>query len=227
MSNLSSAFSKSVPSSTQLHVAPDPNIVTVIQRFEVPPNQQSDFIKQASAKVSQDFKEKPEFIAAVLLKGSDIGQMASYAQWRKTADSPAPATVPTAWSLASALQEFTLLDSRTYAVEFIYPASASTLLSPEKTPLAHFGLFALPRENQDRLLELARENGPRAVEMTSGLLSVNFHRSIDGLQVINLGTWDSFESRKELVQRSGFSSSNQYWADLSDFQAQFFDLVFV
>jgi hypothetical protein len=225
---MSSSFSaSSTPSSTQVWIVPEPNIVTVIQRFDVPPAQQADFIKQASDQILQYWKASPEFIAVALLKGRDRGGVAAYAQWRKPVNSPAPATVPAAWSLASALPMFTLLDSRTYTVAFTDSATPPTQLSVEQTPLAHFGIFTVSRENQDHLLDLARENAPRAVETTPGLIAVNFHRSIDGLQVTNVGTWNTFDGVNALLQQPGFSSSTHYWSGVADFQDDHFDLVFL
>jgi Antibiotic biosynthesis monooxygenase len=222
---MSSLSSEPVPSAAQIRIAANLNMVTVIQRFEVLSTQHADFIRQASEQIAQNLKKQPKFFSAVLFRGRDSEQIAFYSQWAKTADSPKPATVPTEWSLASVLPRFTLLDSRTYTVEFTDAAGQPTLISLTQTPLAHFGIFTMSRDNQDRLLDLARDNAPRAVKTTSGLISVNFHRSIDGLQAINVGAWNTFDSLKQLEQQPGFTSSSPYWSGVADFQAQFFDLV--
>jgi hypothetical protein len=142
-------------------------------------------------------------------------------------DGSAPATVPGAWSLEATLPAFTMLDSRTYAVEFTDSADPPTLLSLDQTPFAHFGIFSVAIENQDRLLDLARENAPRSLQVTPGLISINFHRSVDGNQVINLGTWNTFDHINTLLQQPGFSKDSLYWSGVADFQPDFFDVVFV
>ena len=152
-------MSNSSSKTTQIHIAPDPKMVTVIQRFNIPPDQHAGFTQQASYQIS-NLKEQPEFASAMLFRGRDSEQIAFYSQWRKIADSPVPTKVPTEWSLASALPMFALLDSRTYTVEFTDAAGQPTLLSLEQTPLVHFGIFTVSRENQDHLLNLARENAP-------------------------------------------------------------------
>jgi hypothetical protein len=47
------------------------------------------------------------------------------------------------------------------------------------------------------------------------------------LQVINVGTWNTFDGLNALLQQPGFSSSTHYWNGVADFQDDYFDLVFL
>ena len=226
-----------------VRILEDQDIVTVIERFEVSAGQQQEAVERATDHVTKEWKENSEFVAAVLLRGHEpsglapskflqgigSGGISSYSQWRLPADASAPVAVPEAWSLADALSAFKTLDSRTYAVEFTGWAdskSSPTLLSLDQTPFAHFGIFSVTQENQGLMLDLAREHGPDSFG-TPGLLSINFHRSVDGLEVINLGTWNSLEGLDALIQTPGFEDDSVYWEGIADFQPGFFDVVLV
>lgn len=210
-----------------VRILEDQDVVTVIERFDVSARRQPEAAGQASEHIAREWVENPEFVAAVLLQGRAHGGITSYSQWKGPGAGSAPAEVPGAWSISSALPAFTMLDSRTYKVEFTDSATPPSLLSLEGTPMAHFGIFGVTRENQDRLLDLARENAPRSLQVTGGLISINFHRSVDGLQVINLGTWTTFDHMYELLQQPGFREDSVYWGGVADFQPDFFDVVLV
>ena len=94
------------------------DIVTVIESFEVSAVRQQEAVEWASDHIARKWKEEPEFVAAVLLRGRERGGITSYSQWKRPVNGPAPAAVPVAWSLEVALPTFAMLDSRTYAVEF-------------------------------------------------------------------------------------------------------------
>lgn len=213
-------------SATAVRILQDRDVLTVIERFDVPAAQQPGAVERASSQIARVWKEAPDFVAAVLLRGREHGGIASYSQWRRPSDGYAPAAVPGAWSLEAALSEFVMLDSRAYAVEFTDSADPPTLLSLDRTPFVHFGIFSMAPENQDRLLDLARENAPRSLQHAPGLISINFHRSVDGLRVINLGTWSTFDHVNSLLQQPGFSKDSIYWNGVADFHPGFFDVVF-
>jgi hypothetical protein len=226
MSNPSATSSTPEPAVT---VFQDQNIITEIERFDVPSDQQVEAVQKAADHITHQWKADSEFVGAILLRGRVRGGISCYTQWKQAADASAP-TAPTASrSLAAALPNFKLLDSRTYTVEFT--AQAESVTPPTRvlmtqTPNAHFGIFSVTHENQDRMLNLAREYGPKSF-VTPGLLAINFHRSIDGVQVINLGVWTSFDDFNSLTQQPGFRDDNLYWQGVADFQFDFFDVVAV
>lgn len=226
MSNSSAAFSTPEPVVT---VSQDRDIVTAIERFDVPSDQQAEAVQKATDHIVQEWKGDSEFVGAILLRGRVRGGVSCYAQWKRPADGFSPAAPAASRSLAATLPSFKLLDSRTYTVEFTKQAESvapPTWVSMKQTPHAHFGIFSVTRENQDRLLDLARENAPKSLT-TPGLLAIDFHRSIDGLQVINLGVWTSFDDFNFLTQQPGFRDDDLYWKGVADFQFDFFDVVAV
>ena len=226
MSNPSAASSTPEPVVT---VSQDRDIVTTIERFDVPSDQQTESVQKAADHIAQEWKGDSGFIGAILLRSRDHGGVSCYAQWKRQGDSSAPSAPSALRSLAAALPTIKLLDSRTYTVEFIDQAESvapPTQVSMRQTPHAHFGIFSVVRENQDRLLDLGREYAPKSLA-TPGLLAINFHRSIDELQVINLGVWTTFDDFNSLTQKSGFRDDNLYWEDVADFHFDFFDVVAV
>lgn len=228
MSNPSAASSTPEPMVT---VSQDQDIVTAIERFDVPSDQQAETVQKATDHIAQEWKGDSEFVGAILLRGRVRGGVSCYAQWKRSADGSAPAAPAASRSLAAVLPSFKLLDSRTYTVEFTDQAESvtpPTRVSMKQTPNAHFGIFSVTRENQDRMLDLARENAPKSLTTPGlGLLAIDFHRSIDGLQVINLGVWATLDNFNSLTQQPGFQDDNLYWKGVADFQYDFFDVVAV
>ena len=207
----------------------DRNVVTAIERFDVPAAYQSEALEQAADHIVQAWKENPDFVAAFLLRDRNHDGVACYAQWKRREDGAAPLAPVQSRSLAAALPTFTMLDSRTYTVEFTGSADSNqsiTQVSLDQTPFAHFGIFSVTQENQDRMLDLARENAPGSFG-TPGLISINFHRSLDGLQVINLGTWSSLDDFGSLLQKPGFADDSVYWEGVAEFEPGFFDVILV
>lgn len=224
MSNSSAA--SSMPEAV-ITVSQDRDIITTIERFDVPSDQQAETVQKAADHIAQQWKVDSKFVGAILLRSREHGGISCYAQWKRAADGSAPATLTASQSLAAALPNFKLLDSRTYTVEFTDQAESvvpPTRILMKQTPHAHFGIFSVTRENQDRMLDLAREYSPKSFA-TPGLLAIDFHRSIDGLQVINLGIWITFDEFNSLVQQPGFRDGDLYWEGVADFQFDFFDVV--
>jgi len=211
-------------------ISVDPAILTVIERFDVAADQQGNAIEQAADHIRQHWKNSADFVGAFLLRGRDHGGLCSYSQWKRPADA-APVAPAAYQSLTASLSAFTCLDARTYSVEFDHQeasVSPPTQVSLKQSPNAHFGVFRVKAEHQDALLERARENAPNSLLTPDlGLRSITFHRSLDGLQVINLGTWSTLANFRALLQQPDFRDENVYWAGLADFQPDFFDVVVV
>ena len=130
--------SPAASSAATVSILQDQDVVTVIERFDVPAAQQPEAVERATDRIRRGWKEDPGFVAAVLLRGRERGGISSYSQWELPADGSAPAAVPGAWSLEAALPAFAMLDSRTYTVEFTDSATPPTQVSLDRTPLAHF-----------------------------------------------------------------------------------------
>ena len=92
------------------------------------------------------------------------------------------------------------------------------------TPCIHFGLLYVTSENQAELLKRAEEEGPNSFG-TPGLLAIDFHRSLDGTHVVNLGARRSFNDIEQLHAQPSFKPDAQYSQGLAKFQPDFFNLV--
>ncbi|MFD4643939.1 putative quinol monooxygenase [Lentzea sp. NPDC058436] len=224
---------------TVLTVRPDVPVITVIERFagavtedqgtsskpRRPAGRPEDVVRNPDVVRARELlpsvlKSRDGFLAALLLAGLD-GEFVVYSQWRAAGEPPAE--VPAEWSVAGELAGFDLVDRRTYTVDFSAPADL-TRFSVRDTPLAHFGVFSVDADDQERMLELARKHAPDSIG-TPGLLGINFHRSLDGGQVINLGAWNSFESFGDLLGRPGFQDEAVYWEGVAEFRPHFFAVV--
>lgn len=184
-------------------------------------------IAAARTLVARRWAQQDDFVGAVLLRGREHNRLTAYSQWRIPA-AGAPPEVPESWSLQATLKKAVdgahTLDARTYSLAFTDGNVPRTEISLEETPIVHFGIFTFPLGNQDKLIELAREYGPKSLP-TPGLMTINSHRSVDGLEVINLGTWRSFRDFEKLIEQPGFADGEVYWEGVSDFQPDFFDVV--
>ncbi|SER16432.1 putative quinol monooxygenase [Lentzea albida] len=230
---------ETAPRGDVLTVRPNVPVITVIERFagatstesgtssrpRRPAGRPEDVVRnpdvvRAGELLPSVLKSRDGFVAALLLAGLD-GEFVVYSQWR--AEGEPPEQVPAEWSVADQLEGFEPVDKRTYAVDFSAPADL-TRFSVRDTPLAHFGVFSVNPDDQERMLELARKHAPDSLG-TPGLLGVNFHRSLDGGQVVNLGAWTTFGGFDELLGRAGFRDEEVYWQDVAEFRPHFFAVV--
>ena len=89
---------------------------------------------------------------------------------------------------------------------------------------AHFAEFRMPPENQPRMVELAKEHVGPAMSLP-GLVSANFHRSLDGERVINYGQWENEEAIYELTNRPGFGKEDGYWTGLAENEFHLYEVL--
>lgn len=212
-----------------LTIAEDAAVTTVIERFAVPPDRQSDAIAKARA-ATEAWAKDDDFIGYVLLRSRQkAGGIAIYSQWVRGQGEALAASPQQARSLRAALEGYETLDSENFEVVFtkqdpdLKPSSQASLAT---TPLAHFGLFRIEPANYDELIRRARKFGPNSFRV-DGLRSINFHHGASGRFVVNFGLWDSFDHFAELQKAPGFARKDQYYLDLSDFKPDFFDVVAV
>ncbi|NJR44021.1 hypothetical protein HC761_00680 [bacterium] len=88
------------------------------------------------------------------------------------------------------LFQFQIHESHVYEVVVSLPDDAELKIT--KGGKIHLAEFRVKPENQMRLVELEREYLPLELQ-NPGLLSGNFHRSLDGVHNVNYGQWRSFE----------------------------------
>lgn len=220
----------------EIVIAESSGVVTTIERFAVPPDERGDAVRKAAGRVARVWKSDPTFVGAVLLRSRSEGGVAKYikrggvscyAQWKGSAGGEGE--LPSPRSLREALPGHQVLNSRAYTVEFTGqagPGGPPTRVSVRGTPYAHFGLFGVTRENQDVLLDRARESAPKSLG-SPGLIAIDFHRSTDGLHVVNLGVWSTLDEFEALLDRPGFKDRDEYYKDIAEFEPDFFDVVAV
>ncbi len=85
--------------------------------------------------------------------------------------------------------------------------------------------IAIKPENQMRLVELEREYLPIGLQ-NPGLLSGNFHRSLDGVHNVNYGQWRSFEYFEELLKDPKYKPLSEYWQGLAENEFHLYEVVF-
>jgi hypothetical protein len=175
----------------------------------------------ASRRLGTEIAHEPGFVAGMLLSGQQ-GELVLYSQWE---DAERPARVRDAWSLAPAVPGLELVDARTFAVDFSAPDPVSHA-SLAGTPYAHFGVFTVTPDHQEEMLARARATAPNSLG-TGGLVAINFHRSLDGERVLNLGLWSTFDDFGALHGREGFHAGAKYWTGVATFRPHFFEVATV
>ncbi|MGD1859042.1 MAG: antibiotic biosynthesis monooxygenase family protein [Leptolyngbyaceae cyanobacterium] len=198
-------------------------LTTVIVLFRVQETQQA----VAIAQIKQLFaiaKQQAGFVSANLHRSLDGVKIANYAQWTSAAaleKFKALPEVQTRWTELQSLVEEA--DSHVYEVV----ASESKVGAPQIRPgeyFVHFAEFRMPPENQPRMVELAKEHLAPAMSLP-GLVSANFHRSLDGQRVINYGQWEDQEAIYKLTQRDGFGKEDGYWTGLAVNEFHLYEVI--
>lgn len=97
-------------------------------------------------------------------------------------------------------------------------------LDDPEVVVAHTGLFAMHApERQAEMLARGEDAAKVAIERAPGLLSANFHGSLDGEVVVNFGFWESRAAFEALAANPPFQDA--YWADLADNEPGLYERV--
>lgn len=213
-----------------LTLSTDPRIITVIERFEVDESRKDDAVELAGRHITQTWRKDEAFIGAALLRGRHHPGISCCAQWKRLTGEISPDAPPPAWSLADTLSDFPTVESRIFSTDFIENASGSptTTISFETAPLLHYGLFSVKPENQNKVMDLGRGNSGNLLGMP-GLSSINWHRSVDGKMINNLGTWQHLDGLPQMSEQKGFNvnTGDVYWRGWADWDNELFDLAAV
>lgn len=198
-------------------------LVTVIVLFRVKDGQQTTVVNQVK-KLFAIAKQQPGFVSANLHRSLDNLKVANYAQWENEAALEQFRDRSDVQSLVAALQDLVEeMDSHQYEIV----ASESKVGPPQITAgeyFVHFAEFRMPAENQPRMVELAKEHVGPAMSLP-GLVSANFHRSLDGERVINYGQWEDEEAIHRLTQRPGFGKEDGYWTGLAKNEFHLYEVL--
>ena len=223
-------------------MVPGGGTVTIIERFSIPdPQDVEAALERAQDHMTRVWGQREDYAGALLLRHLDqrvtpnifagpgnISGVAVYSRWRPAADARPPAEVPPEWSLAAALPGAEVISSRTYAVDFtesLSGGSESSSISRAAAPIAHMGIFTEFTSDQEQLLQQGRTHSAESL-VAGGVESVNFHRSLDGHDVVNFGQWVSLDFLANLSEQSGFAAVDHYWDGYADgFEGIFFYVV--
>lgn len=203
-------------------IAVNNELITVIVIFTVEPERQQELV-DAIADFLTTVRQQPGFVSASIHKSLDGLKVANYAQWQSRESYQSFLENTEVQAKASKLQEFTPPDFHIYEVAI----SESKVGTPKIVTgeyITHFAEFRMPPENQPQMMILAAENVGKAMKL-DGLLSANFHRSLDGTRVINYGQWRDRQTIDRLKQEPGFGSESPYWEGIAENEHHLYEVV--
>lgn len=204
-------------------IAKNNQVVTVIFSFAVEPEHQQELIDMMVNALETTTKHQPGFVSASFHKSLDGTRVFNYAQWRTQAEYEAFAQSPQDKAIGESFSNFELLDSHIYEVVISKPDDAPLKIT--KGDLIHFAEFRVKPENQQRLIELERENVVIALEHPD-LISANFHRSFDGTRTANYGQWSSLDNFEALLKEPKYQSVREYWKGLAENEFHLYEVVY-
>ena len=203
-------------------IATNNEVITVIVIFSVKPERQQELI-DAISEFLETVKQQPGFVSANIHKSTDGVKVANYAQWQSQADYQNFIDNAEVQDKAAKLREFNPPDIHIYEV-VISESKEGTPKIKQGQYITHFAEFRMPSENQPRMIELAKENVVKAMELP-GLISANFHRSLDGTRVINYGQWLDRETIENLKKQPGFGGKTEYWEGVAENEHHLYEVV--
>ncbi len=204
-------------------IAKNNDVITVIVIFTVEPKRQQELIDTIISFLDT-VKQQPGFVSASLHKSLDGVKVANYAQWKNQEDYKAFVNNSEVQALGAKLSEFPRPDLHVYEVVI----SESKVGIPKISKggfLTHFAEFRMKPENQQRMVDLVKEEVVIAMQQP-GLISANFHRSQDGTRVINYGQWRDQAGIEELQKQPGFGSESPYWEGIAENEFHLYEVVF-
>ena len=196
-------------------------VVTVIVIFNIEPEKQQELL-DVVAEFVKSVKQQPGFVSANLHKSLDGLKVANYAQWKTVQDFENFLKNPEIQEKGAKIRAFNP-DSHIY--EVVISESKEGIPEIDKRYIYHFAEIRMQPENQPRMIELAKEYVGIAMKLP-GLVSANFHRSLDGTRVINYGQWSNQEVIENLKKQPGFGSESPYWEGIAENEHHLYELVF-
>ncbi len=204
-------------------IAKNNDVITVIVIFAVEPERQQELVDTIREFVETGVKHQPGFVSSSIHKSLDGMRVMNYAQWKSQEDYQAFVNNSQLQALGKKLSQFDLRDSHIYEVVISVPDDATLKIS--QGGLIHFAEFWVKPENQQRLMELERENVLIALDHPD-LLSANFHRSLDGTRTVNYGQWRTLENFDLLLKEPKYKPLNEYWQGLAENEFHLYEVAF-
>ncbi|MBD2256038.1 antibiotic biosynthesis monooxygenase [Pseudanabaena sp. FACHB-2040] len=191
-------------------------LLTSIDLFKTASKDQQDTIAQLSNYVSRLTKTQSGCVSGSIHRSIDGERAMCYLQWQKE-------QYYTDFNKSqSGYKELDLLDTHLYEVAVSKPDDADLTIQPGR--LLHLGEFRLLPENQPRLIALEAEI-PEISLQHPDLLSVNFHRSLDGTRTMNYGFWSNFDRFDLLLKEERFKPVRDYWQGLAENEFHLYEVA--
>ncbi|QSJ17116.1 antibiotic biosynthesis monooxygenase [Nostoc sp. UHCC 0702] len=204
-------------------IAKNNDVITVIIIFAVEPERQQELVETIVNFLETAVKHQPGFVSSSIHKSIDGVRVMNYAQWKTLQDYQAFLQNSEIRKLAAKLLDFQIHESHVYEVVVSMPDDATLKIT--KGDQVHLAEFRVKPENQMRLVELEKEYLPVGLQ-NPGLISGNFHRSLDGIHNVNYGQWRSFADFEELLKDPKYASLGEYWQGLAENEFHLYEVVF-
>lgn len=202
-------------------IAKHNDVLTVIIIFAVEPARQQELI-DTIIEFLEVVKQQPGFVSSSIHKSIDGVRVMNYAQWQSRQDYEAFINNAQVQANGKKLSQFQIHESHLYEVVVSLPNDATLKIA--KGGFIHLAEFRVKSENQMRLVELEREYLPLGLQ-NPGLMSGNFHRSLDGVHNVNYGQWRSFADFEELLKDPKYKPLSEYWQGLAENEFHLYEVV--
>lgn len=203
-------------------IAKNNDVITVIIIFAVEPERQQELV-DTIIEFLEAVKHQPGFVSSSIHKSIDGVRVMNYAQWKSQEDYQAFINNSEIRQQGAKLSQFQIHASHVYEVVVSKPDDA--ILKITKGGLIHLAEFRVKPENQQQLVELEKEYVGVGLQ-NPGLMSANFHRSLDGVHTVNYGQWRSFADFEELLKDPKYKPLNEYWQGLAENEFHLYEVVF-
>jgi quinol monooxygenase YgiN len=204
-------------------IAKHNEVITLIFSLATEPARQQELINLTIDALETTTKHQPGFVSSSLHKSLDGTRVFNYAQWRSQSEYETFAQSPEDQAIGARLSQFQLLDSHVYEVVISKPDRASLKIT--KGDRIHFAEFRVKPENQQRLIELERENVEIALKHPD-LISANFHRSLDGTRTVNYGQWHTLDHFDDFLKKPEFEPVRGYWKGLAENEFYLYEVIY-
>jgi quinol monooxygenase YgiN len=204
-------------------IAKNNDVITVVIIFAVEPVRQQELVDIVIEFLETTVKYQPGFVSSSIHKSIDGVRVMNYAQWKTQADYQAFINNTEVQAQGKKLSNFQLHEAHVYEVAVSKPDNADLTIA--KGGLIHLAEFRVAPENQRKLVELEKEYVGVGLQ-NPGLLSANFHRSLDGVHTINYGQWSSFAEFEELLKDPKYKPLSEYWQGIAENQFHLYEVVY-
>lgn len=202
-------------------IAKNNDVISVIIVFSVEPERQQELIEIIIEFINNAVKYQPGFVSASLHKSLD-GIRVMNSQWQSLEAYNAFLKNTEFQAQGKKLANFNPPDLHVFEVVISQPENA--ILEINTGDLIHLAEFRIKPENQQRFVELAREYISIGLQ-NPGLISANFHRSLDGTRIMNYGQWRSLADFESLLQDPKYKPLGEYWQGLAENEFHLYKVV--